>query len=74
MQQTLLAVLAIVVVGLFALGQQQDVARSERAVYDREMQERAAEKVRELLYEIQALPFDEVDIGSPSIRTCSCGC
>ncbi|MEM6783680.1 MAG: hypothetical protein AAF624_08105 [Bacteroidota bacterium] len=73
MQQTLLAVLAIVVVGLFALGQQQDVASSERAVYEREMQDRAAEKVRELLYEIQALPFDEADIGSPSIRTNTAG-
>ncbi|MEM8559762.1 MAG: hypothetical protein AAGG50_18225 [Bacteroidota bacterium] len=73
MQQTLLSILAIVVVGMFALGQQQDVASSERAVYEREMQERAAEKVRELLYEVQSLPFDEADIGSPSIRTNTAG-
>ncbi|MEM8599002.1 MAG: hypothetical protein AAGF99_03695 [Bacteroidota bacterium] len=68
MPQTLAALLAVLVLSLYALGQHRSEAALERGAISGEMEMTVAEVAREILTEASQRAFDEGDLGREDLR------
>lgn len=68
MPQTLAALIAILVLSLYALGQHRSEAALERGAISGEMELTVAEVAREILTEASQRAFDEVDLAREDLR------
>lgn len=68
MQQTLLAIVAILVFSFFALNQHRAQASVERTAVGSEIEALAADVARARLVELTSLAYDEADVGRSDLR------
>lgn len=73
MQQTLLAIVAILVFSFFALNQHRAQAGVERTAIGSEIEALAADVARARLVELTALTYDEADVGRSDLRNNTSG-
>ncbi len=69
MQQTILALAAILAFSYYALSRHRDDADTERRAVSSEIERALTNAARNLLAEIEAKAFDEQDVGTQSLRT-----
>lgn len=69
MQQTLLALAAVLAFAVFAVTRHEDQATLERRAVGDEVERALTEAVSGRLAEIGRLPFDELDVGHERLRT-----
>ena len=73
MQQTLLALVAILIFSLFALSQHEATADTERFAITAEIEFAAQRAARQRLATVLSFPFDEADVGQSRARTSTAG-